>query len=619
MSRKAKTGRRAAGPDEATKRFQAAHFLVDNHPLFQPLGARANVFRGEESLCPADGWALVDQAGSIHVHPTRHGEVEEWVYVLAHAFLHLGFGHLHEPPRGCRPAGLRDRADQCAWAAACDVVVGRFLANLKLGRPPIGIEISSDLPTMPEDRLFAAFRERGVPPELAALGTAGPGRSDLVVRDDLKSWQRHRAAVDWPALLGVGLREAATKAVAVAAGVLPNLGAMAPLGSPAQRARAWFVDHYPLLGALAAAFVVIEDAELCQRLDISVAAVSAEDREIYVNPAAGLDGTEARFVLAHELLHVGLAHHARQQGRDHYLWNGACHYVINGWLIEMGLGSMPAFGGLHDPTLKGESAEAIYDRITGDLRRYRKLCTLRGRGLGDILPARIDDWWERGEGCDLDGFYRRALAAGLDYHRSAERGLLPEGLVEEIRALQQPPVPWDVQLAAWFDARFPPLVRIRTYARPSRRQSATPDVPRPRWVVDPRDSEGRTFGVVLDTSGSMDRHLLAKALGAIAGYALSRDVAAVRVVFCDAAAYDAGYLPPEAIAGQVRVKGRGGTVLQPGIDLLETTPDFPERGPIMVITDGWCDKVRIRRDHAFILPAGRTLPFVPRGPVFRIR
>jgi hypothetical protein len=82
---------------------------------------------------------------------------------------------------------------------------------------------------------------------------------------------------------------------------------------------------------------------------------------------------------------------------------------------------------------------------------------------------------------------------------------------------------------------------------------------------------------------------------------------------------DAGYLAPEAIADRVRVKGRGGTVLQPGIDLLETAPDFPESGPILVITDGWCDKVRVRRDHAFLLPAGQRLPFVPRGPVFRIR
>ncbi len=129
---------------------------------------------------------------------------------------------------------------------------------------------------------------------------------------------------------------------------------------------------------------------------------------------------------------------------------------------------------------------------------------------------------------------------------------------------------------------------------------------------------GRTFGVVLDTSGSMDRQILAKALGTIASYSLARDVPAVRVVFCDAVTYDQGYLSPEDIGGRVKVRGRGGTVLQPGIDLLEHAPDFPDDGPILIITDGQCDRLQVRRDHAYVLPRGRHLPFVPKGKVFYI-
>jgi len=117
----------------------------------------------------------------------------------------------------------------------------------------------------------------------------------------------------------------------------------------------------------------------------------------------------------------------------------------------------------------------------------------------------------------------------------------------------------------------------------------------------------------------MDRILLAKALGAIAGYSLARDIPAVRVVFCDAATYDQGYLPPEAIADRLQVKGRGGTVLQPEINLLEAATDFPDDGPLLIITDGYCDRLHIRREHAFLLPEGHHLPFAPRGEVFRIR
>ena len=94
----------------------------------------------------------------------------------------------------------------------------------------------------------------------------------------------------------------------------------------------------------------------------------------------------------------------------------------------------------------------------------------------------------------------------------------------------------------------------------------------------------------------------------------------MRVVFCDAAAYDQGYLPPEAIAGAVKVRGRRGTVVQPGVDLLERAEDFPKDGPVLVITDSWCDRFRIRRDHAILLPKGSRLPFVPTpsGNVFRL-
>ena len=125
--------------------------------------------------------------------------------------------------------------------------------------------------------------------------------------------------------------------------------------------------------------------------------------------------------------------------------------------------------------------------------------------------------------------------------------------------------------------------------------------------------------VLLDTSGSMDRTLLAKALGTIASYSIARDVTAVRVVFCDAATFDQGYMPAEEIAGSVKVRGRGGTILQPGIDLLEKAEDFPKTGPLLIITDGFCDRLSIKREHAFLLPAGRTLPFPPKGPVFNIR
>ena len=601
--------------------------LIERHPLFAPLAHRAVWSASQDhDWCPPDGWAVVTSLGYVYLNPRRRGEPEEWAWVAAHCLLHLGFDHLAEHRlAGWRaaaglPAGGGAKAGfDAMWNLAACVTVNRFLSHLKAGRPPEGL----GGPTAYDHLAGAAegegsFAERlrslGTPVYLGEAGTAGPA-GDLCWAGVPPStaWRR---PVNWPDLLGAGLASAVGAAVDVAGGVADHLTGEGGRTTQWRQALGWFVSSYPLLGALAAAIKLVEDAEVCRLHGIRVAAISPAAAELYVNPLCGLEGDEHRFVIAHELLHAGLRHDTRGGGRDPWLWNVACDYVINGWLAEMAVGDLPD-SALYDPSLRGKSAEEVYDEIAAARRRTWKLATWRGPGACDILPRRLAGPYDPAWGVDLDEFYRRCLADGLDYHRGPGRGLLPAGLVEEIRALAEPPVPWDVELARWFDDHFVPVERRRSYARASRRQSATPDIPRPGWHLPEELMQSRTFGVVLDTSGSMDRRLLGKALGAIASYAVTRDVQAVRVVFCDAEAHDNGWMHPLDIAGRVRIRGRGGTVLQPGIDLLQDAPDFPRDGPILVITDAWIDRVRIKREHAFLIPAGAVLPFPARGPVFR--
>ena len=564
-----------------------------------------------DNLCPKDGWAVVTPSGTVHLHPTRRASPAEWTWVVGHALLHLAFGHVDPGPR----SGRVDRA----YNVACCVAVDRFLASLKIGRVPQDIEASPLLPGWVSQSLLAAgsehllageLRSRDLPPELAAVGTSPSG--DLGTGSP-----RHGIGADWGRRFAEGLEAAVAAAVAVAGGELDSLGSAQLRRTPWSSALRWFVSGFPLLGALASGLRLVEEADVCARMGIAVAAVSPVAGELYVNPIAHLDADERRFVIGHELLHAGLRHDTRSGGRDPWLWNVACDFVINGWLVEMAVGALPE-GGLYDAGLKGRSAEEVYDLVSGDLRRARKLRTFRGVGAPDILPGRVPSSGEQVGAVDLEEFCRRALVTGLDLHAHSGRGSVPAGLVEAINALAHPSIAWDIELAQWFDDHFPALERRRTYVRLSRRQSATPDIPRPALHLPEELVLRRTFGVVLDTSGSMDRVLLGKALGAIASYAAVRDVPAARVVFCDAAAFDAGYMSPFEVAGRVRVRGRGGTVLQPGVDLLERADDFPDDGPILVITDGQCDAVRIRRQHAWLIPAGARLPLSPRGPVFRV-
>ncbi|AEV82868.1 hypothetical protein ACWT_1849 [Actinoplanes sp. SE50] len=590
-------GKKSAQVDPQVAAFQAAAGSLRAHPMFEQLfrgfqQPSATVTLVEDS---GIGFALVDAGGRIRANRTKRLDVAEWTWVIAHCLLHLGFGHLD-------PSAARDPAYQ---HVAC-LAVTRFQRAVKLGREPG--QFPAVLPSADEHRLLAAWRRSGVP---AAFAGCGAGTPDLGA-------PAPESTAGWTDRFARGLSAAATAAVDVAGGARGSLTGPAAPKAAWDRAMSWFTGSFPLLGGVAAGFTVVADAELARGWDIAVAAVSPEAGEIYVNPRCGLDGQQWRFVLAHEMLHAALRHGDRVGPRDPYLWNVACDYVINGWLVEMGVGVMPD-GLLYDPALAGSSAEAVYDLIAGDLRRMRKLATLRGRGRGDVIGEPLPWAGRRAGGVDLDEYYRRALLTGHAYHHSGGRGLLPAGLEAEIRVLEQPPLPWDVRLARWFEEHVPAAVRQRSYARPSRRQASTPDIPRPGWHRPEQVVPRGTFGVVVDTSGSMDERLMGKALGAIASYATVREVPAARVVFCDAAAYDAGYLPVDDIAGRVRVRGRGGTMLQPAVDLLERAADFPRDGPLLVITDGECDALRIRRPHAFLMPRGARLPFTPRGEVFSLR
>jgi predicted metal-dependent peptidase len=589
------------------KRDFAAEAFAEGMRLMRANPALAavefSVCRAEEcTTAPRDGLVRVDSDGVLHAHPDRLADPADWAWALAHAVLHLGFGHV--------PAvkGTRVQPDRHDIAARC-VVVNRFLLGFPVGRFPEDLPVS--YPDGDEEQLAARWRRDGLPAAYERCGTAGGEPDQLLV--DGKGWWG--PAPDWQLAFATALTRTVSAAMDMAGGRRDSLDGEATRPRPWEQALSWFISSYPLLGGVAAGIKLVADAELARAHGISVAAVNAEAGEIYINPLRQFEDEEWRFILAHEMLHAALRHGDRCGTRDPYLFNIACDYVINGWLREMQVGTMPE-GLLYDPDLAGLSAEQVYDRIAGDLRRMRRLATLRGRGVGDVLGAPLRP---PGDYVDLDEFYRRGLANGLDLHQQQERGFLPGGLVEEIRALSHPPLPWDARLARWFDEFVPRPEPVRSYARPSRRQSSTPDIPRAGRYFPPEEVARCTFGVVLDTSGSMDRVLLGKALGAIASYAEARDVPAARVVFCDAAPHDAGYLPVTDIAGRVRVHGRGGTVLQPGIDLLHRAQDFPPGAPVLVITDGWCDVLRVRREHAYLIPQGARLPFTPQGPVFRVR
>lgn len=587
--------------DQAKQIFQAGYNYIRQQPGFDGILREVQIHTDHNRPMAKRDWAFVTSGGDLYINFRITGSPGEWAYILAHCCLHLAMGHFQS-----------ERLGDSLWNLACDCSVARFLAESKIGTPPP--EISDLLPVgaKDEDGFYSLLKSGGWNPP--AVSTMTCGHSDMVDEPPANRWRwHHSGAPDWAALFSKSLQDSIRKAVLAAGGVDDPDNEnflLRPATHPAELARRWFVDSYPLLGAVASRFRIITDGDVTSRLGVPVAAVSARMAEIYINPQRKFSQDEWRFLIAHELLHAALRHDIRCEEREPELWNIACDFVINDWLRQMDVGAMPE-GVLYDPAFVNLSAEAVYDKLAEDLKFWKN------RGECDIIFD--GDGWYTDEARALDDYYRSALQRGLSYQQESGRGLMPAGLVEDIWALAHPPIPWDVELAKWFDAHFVSVEKRRTYARLSRRQSATPDIPRPAWRKEELPEGEQTFGVLLDTSGSMDRHLLATALGAIASYSDAGDVRCVRVVFCDAHPYDQGMMEPSEIAGRVTVRGRGGTKLQPGIDLLDRDPLFPKDAPLLIITDGECDRLTVRgREHAYLTPKGRRLPFHPKGPVFRL-
>lgn len=591
---------------EKEKNIVTGFDIMDSTHFFKDLKGYFSISSSQVSGKKA--YAVVDKYGYIYLNPNIMLPAENWAYIMAHCLLHLAFGHFDKDK-------MPENADIKIWNKACDIYITRFLQDIKFG-----VAIFNDPAQLYKVKLN---EEKKIYQHLIDIGDKGDqifGTNSIEVPDmlglDRPLIYKDGEYNEHEAIFAYALAKHVTEAVRDAG----EHEFYTP--TSARKAANWFMSHYPLLGGLASSFKLIEDVKLCNRYNIHIAAVDSSLGEIYINPAANLSLDEWKFVLAHEFLHAGLEHSKRCVGRDHHLWNIACDYVINDWLIEMNIGKMPDFGLLYDKELHGMSAEAIYDIIVQEMRKYKKLETFRGFGFGDIIYPNTGglDGFRKSvshNGISLDEFFKNALREGLDFHTINSRGYLPAGLVEEIKALTTPAIPWDVELGKWFDINFPILEKHRTYARPSRRQGSTPDIPRPSYHNSQEDFENRTFGVVVDTSGSMSNRQIGLALGAIASYAQSKDVPAARVVFCDADAYDAGYITPDQLLDKVKVTGRGGTALQPAIDLLEQDKNFPPNGPILIITDGGIeDKLYVHREHAYLLPKGNKLPFESKGKLF---
>lgn len=121
------------------------------------------------------------------------------------------------------------------------------------------------------------------------------------------------------------------------------------------KARTALVLDHPFWGCLALKLKLVESNEY--------KTCTTDGKHIFYNPTYidGLTNQKTIGSEAHEVGHLALGHHWRQDNRDAADWNKACDYALNPMLIEAGF-DLPD-GALINSAYDGLSAEEIYTKI----------------------------------------------------------------------------------------------------------------------------------------------------------------------------------------------------------------------------------------------------------------
>lgn len=344
-------------------------------------------------------------------------------------------------------------------------------------------------------------------------------------------------------------------------------------------ARGALLLTHPFFGVLSLKLDLIEDST------IKTACVNSKALRFSPKYVETLSRAALKGLVAHEVMHLALLHHARTGNRESELWNQACDFAINPILISEGF-TLPT-GALDDARFHGMSAESIYEKLRDEREQ-------NPQGGGDSSPDQNqsssqgdagEDDSQSGEGDAGDGTpggsgnpcgsFEQAGPDGSSEAGEAERqwaenvaeaaraassaGKLPESMRRHIKEALEPKADWRALLRRFMADQ----VRARsTWSKPNKR---FPDVYLPGRVADGMGG----IVVAVDTSGSIDQAALDRFAAEINAIAADVEPAEIRVVYCDSQvnrvdSFETG----EPVT--LTPCGGGGTAFQPVFDYVES-------------------------------------------------
>ena len=362
------------------------------------------------------------------------------------------------------------------------------------------------------------------------------------------------------------------------------------------KAKIWLMTKEPWFGQLSCYL------DLHENKNIPTMGVDIRGR-LYYNPdfVDKLSDENIRFVLCHEILHLAFRHISRVEEREPKLWNIAADIKVNEEVtqnhdMQATKGAlMPSYGTWHGPgvtvnSVGEKNAELIYAELKHKLKKEQQqvdqdLIYTGGSGQGDGKDSKGKDLKAMGidpVSKDDIGRMERTWQSRVYSASQIAKGDTPAGIARELFKLDHPEIPW----GRIINQRLRAMSYKHSWSKPSKRYLP--------WYFPGRvRAEGVKVVAAIDTSGSMSKEQLTKAISELYGLMTTFKFIDLWVTDCDAEVYDAKKVKKSDLT-KLLLQGGGGTDFRPvfkwikkdmrdNIDCLlfftDLYGDFPDRKP----------------------------------------
>jgi predicted metal-dependent peptidase len=313
--------------------------------------------------------------------------------------------------------------------------------------------------------------------------------------------------------------------------------------------------------------------------------MATDGRAIYYNPAfvEELSVPKVAGVIAHECKHVAYGHMFRIGRRDPKLWNIATDYAINLHIKASRSLELPE-SALLDQKYKDMSAEQIYELLYKEAKIVKVKFPSKPGKDGQPSSGGSDDDEEMWGGMieprdqhgnplsetelrDLEDEIKMTVKNA--YATAKAAGKVPGGIEGLIEALGKPKIDWNNYIQTWIKGTRPDNY---TWRRPNRNYMATQGIYLPIMEL-----VGAGFGVLnIDVSGSVSDAELVDYVTEITGVIDMLNPDRLLIIQHDAEVKGTDEWEPGDDFSKLKIKGRGGTCIQPSINFINNLDEQPD-------------------------------------------